>query len=231
MSECFALETGPNVFFRTGTPPVSGFSTDSAQTRPLRIWFWHWLPRSGIYILVALVKAEASFKFGHMTSQSRWARGWISRYGSFHILHSDVGWGDLGFSILASRPCPAGHGIREHQTTFMITELSKAGDILLCLSRHETVHGSTRVEPSGAGMACWGHRAVYTGSHSSPAWPGEGGGGVATVWQALTISRTGFSVTLGGGSMNLATMEALDGWTSVPTTPVSSRFAWLSRNK
>ena len=103
--------------------------------------------------------------------------GWISWRGFFHILYPDVGWSCLGFSILASRSCPTGHGIREHRTTFPITELSKAGDILLCLSRHWTGHGSTRVEPSGAGMSCWGHRAVHTGSHSSSARPGEGGGG------------------------------------------------------
>ena len=145
--------------------------------RVASIWFCHWWPRSGIYILVALVRAEASFKFDHTTSQSWWSMGWISRGGSFHLLYPDLGWGCLGFSILASRPCPTSHGIREHWTvTFLIAELSKAGDILLCLSRHWTGLGSTRIEPSGAGMACWGPRAVYTGSHSSPARPGEGGG-------------------------------------------------------
>ena len=123
MSECSAVETGPSVFFRTDTSPVSGFSTDSAQTRPMRIWFCYWWPRSGIYILVTLVKAEASIKFGHTTSQSWWAMGWISLRGSFHIPYLDVGWGDLGFSILASQPCPPGHGIRELRTTFLITEL------------------------------------------------------------------------------------------------------------
>ena len=37
MSEHSAVATGPRVFFRTGTSPVSGFSTDSAQTRPMKI--------------------------------------------------------------------------------------------------------------------------------------------------------------------------------------------------
>ena len=63
MSECSAVETGPSVFFRTGTSPVSGFLTDSAQTRPLRSWFCYCWPKSGIYILDALVLVWCGFLF------------------------------------------------------------------------------------------------------------------------------------------------------------------------